>query len=137
MDAGVDSLNAVELIDVLQAQAREGERLPATLLFEYPTARQLAAALRPSSNVDSAGPQAIWEPHGNSFEHCGGFVALCSISAAMAGGLHILGSIGHALGGAQDLATHVPITRWGASDEANLGLSSLEARAREQTRRPS
>ena len=79
----------------------------------------------------------IWEPRGNSFEHCRGFVALCSISAAMAGGLHILGSIGSALGGAQDLATHVPITRWSASDEANLGLSSLEARAREQTRRSS
>ena len=43
IEAGVDSLGAVELRTQLQTAA--GVQLPSTLMFDYPTARQIAALL--------------------------------------------------------------------------------------------
>ena len=47
MDAGIDSLGAVELRNQLMAAAGQGVSLPSTLIFDYPTARQLATLLAP------------------------------------------------------------------------------------------
>ena len=51
MEAGVDSLGAVELQNQLQAAAGEGMSLPSTMIFDHPTARQLAAVLQPAEPV--------------------------------------------------------------------------------------
>ena len=45
MEAGVDSLGAVELRNQLQAAVGESAMLPSTLIFDHPTVRQLAAYL--------------------------------------------------------------------------------------------
>ena len=48
MEAGVDSLGAVELRNQLQLVNKSGMSLPSTLIFDHPTARQLALMLTPA-----------------------------------------------------------------------------------------
>eukprot|EP00962_Isochrysis_galbana_P061854 scaffold46496_cov461-Isochrysis_galbana.AAC.1 len=43
LDSGLDSLSAVELRNQLQRSVGNGITLPSTLVFEHPTARQIAA----------------------------------------------------------------------------------------------
>ena len=43
MEAGVDSLGAIELRNQLQGVAQAGVSLPSTVVFDHPTARQLIA----------------------------------------------------------------------------------------------
>eukprot|EP00966_Prymnesium_polylepis_P125052 2891900-Prymnesium_polylepis.1 len=47
MESGVDSLGAVELRNQLQGMADQSVTLPSTLVFDYPTARQLVGLLQP------------------------------------------------------------------------------------------
>ena len=57
MEAGVDSLGAVELRNQLQSAVGAGVSLPSTLVFDHPTARQLAQLLHPKQ---STGVAATW-----------------------------------------------------------------------------
>ena len=47
MEAGVDSLGAVELRNQLQRAAGASVALPSTVVFDHPTARQIATLLQP------------------------------------------------------------------------------------------
>ena len=49
MEAGIDSLAAVELSNELQRVAGDGITLPGTLVFDHPTVWQLAAACAPAT----------------------------------------------------------------------------------------
>ena len=48
MEAGVDSLGAVELRTQLQKLVGGSSQLPSTLIFDFPTARSLVQFLSPS-----------------------------------------------------------------------------------------
>eukprot|EP00966_Prymnesium_polylepis_P159307 3681820-Prymnesium_polylepis.1 len=53
MEAGVDSLGAVELRNQLQRSAGNGAALPSTLVFDHPTARQMALLLQGDRPIDT------------------------------------------------------------------------------------
>jgi hypothetical protein len=55
MEAGLDSLGAVELRNGLQTTAGEGVSLPATLVFDHPTSRQLAVVWGCAAGIAAAG----------------------------------------------------------------------------------
>ena len=70
MDAGLDSLGATELRSSLQAAVGEACELPATLVFEAPTARQIAVALVRKAPIvtdeyeeDASVPSSSWQNH--------------------------------------------------------------------------
>eukprot|EP00966_Prymnesium_polylepis_P119353 2758177-Prymnesium_polylepis.1 len=55
MEAGVDSLGAVELRTQLQTLAGESAKLPNTLVFDHPTARALVSILSPAPKQTQVG----------------------------------------------------------------------------------
>jgi NAD(P)-dependent dehydrogenase (short-subunit alcohol dehydrogenase family)/3-oxoacyl-(acyl-carrier-protein) synthase len=61
MEAGIDSLGAVELRNQLHNVAGE-RRLPSTLVFDHPTARQLSAILQPTLCTGSGGRKLPSQP---------------------------------------------------------------------------
>ena len=64
MEAGLDSLGAVELGNQLQAQS--GAALPSTLVFDYPTARQLAGYFEEQAEAAAEGGRRCRRPSGSS-----------------------------------------------------------------------
>jgi len=59
MDAGLDSLGAVELQNMLQQAAGEDAALPNTLVLDHPTSRSLAAFLEPEHAAEQVPPSGV------------------------------------------------------------------------------
>ena len=109
MEAGVDSLGAVELRNQLRSTAGE-QSLPSTLVFDYPTARQIVSVLEPKQSVPAVTactPKATLRSALTSVT-LDGMSALLPSGASSPRMLACVGVCGH------DAIVQVPGTRWDA-----------------------
>eukprot|EP00964_Phaeocystis_antarctica_P030536 scaffold17244_cov84-Phaeocystis_antarctica.AAC.4 len=108
MEAGLDSVGAVELRSQLQQAVGESLSLPSTLIFNYPTAHQLAAYLQAPSTA--ARPVALLVRDQPGMESMP--TALVGTSAQLPGGVQSLEAAWRMAAGGLDTVSEVPASRW-------------------------
>ena len=131
MDAGLDSLGAVELRNLLQQAAGDGMALPSTLVFDYPTGRQVAAfflstatTLSSESEADNAMLPGM---------DCSNSIEVMGSSIAVAMGVMELDALCAMSHSGHDLLCQIPFARWDldlASAELRLSPSEVSCRVR-------
>ena len=120
MEAGLDSLGAVELRNQLQQAAGEGMALPSTLVFDHPTARQLALFLQPSA---AEAPPAEQHPGVGAAAKLGS-VSLDGVSGLLPSGIPSARAFWSASAQARDTIGEVPLSRW---DDDALAVGACDA----------
>jgi 3-oxoacyl-(acyl-carrier-protein) synthase/NADPH:quinone reductase-like Zn-dependent oxidoreductase len=112
MEAGVDSLGAVELRNSLQSAVGSVKSLPSTLVFDYPTARQLALMLQPeqpaSANMVAISQAALPADASAFIDGMSAFLPSGASSPHMASCLVRCGG---------DTLVQVPAARWDARSQ--------------------
>lgn len=114
LDAGFDSIAATELSRRLSVAFHEAD-VPAVIVFEAPTVRQLAAYVGTWHEDTQLPPGSGWqggEIAGNKD------AALCGWSLCLPKGAAGVRSAWHVVSSAQDLMGEVPAARWTPTDEA-------------------
>ena len=127
MDAGLDSLGAVELRNQLQGAVGDSVQLPSSLIFEAPTARQLAqhfADLLPGAAATKANSVPNGPVTGEIM-----VASACALLPRGVGSTFALGSMS-ALG--VDVTSVVPRTRW---DVESVDASAAAAGLGDSVRR--
>ena len=132
MEAGVDSLGAVELRNTLQRAVGEGVVLSSTLMFDHPTARQIALHMggsQPDAPCAAAATARAAAPTGvcgaGSVVRVDGVSVLLPAAVASPAALRQTSHCG------QDLLSLVPVSRWDLDEAANeLGDSPAEVASR-------
>ena len=115
MEAGIDSLGAVELRNQLQAFVGGDVRLSSTLVFDHPTARQLAEVLRPKAS-ESRRPNALTSQadHPPSILAVGGTSVLMPENVTSLSAARCLVTCGH------DAIAEVPVGRWDVASASSM-----------------
>ena len=125
MEAGIDSLGAVELRNQLQRTVGNDVTVPSTIVFDYPTVRSLASFLAPSTPAEGATKKA-----GSALQPgmCAS-VDLCGMSAAVPGGAETVDAAWRVAASGSDMLSEVPAARWLPS-ELPPTSESIEVRRR-------
>ena len=105
MEVGIDSLGLIELRNQLQAY-QTGVLLPSTLVFEHPTARQLAFAMTPTHMSPTV---AVDHGSTNSFQTSVGLYGCAAIIPAGACSPYMMGAT-KACG--RNTIVEIPTSRW-------------------------
>ena len=106
MDAGLDSLGAVELSELLE-KAAGGATLPGTLIFDQPTARRLTTYL--ATREQTTGGVKTFVAAGRKQA---GDVLILGLATQIPGGAHSPKFAWEMLAAGHDAISQVPPTRW-------------------------
>jgi acyl transferase domain-containing protein len=122
MEAGVDSLGAVELRNQLQRAVGEDLRLSSTLMFDHPTAREVAVHLKGSARpvVDARSPR------GKVGASVSADVEAAGCSMRLPSGVLSTGALREMSHCGCDLLSVIPSSRWDVDEAARVvqGLTS-------------
>ena len=119
MDAGVDSLGAVELRNQLQGAGAEAIMLPSTLVFDHPTARQVAVHLQGSV------PAAVSPVHGDAALASGSASTdVSGVSGTLPAGVSSAYALQFMSHCGCDLLCAIPSARWDVQ-KLTTGLQSV------------
>eukprot|EP00962_Isochrysis_galbana_P061311 scaffold36331_cov213-Isochrysis_galbana.AAC.1 len=120
MEAGLDSLGAVELGNQLQAQS--GMILPSTLIFDYPTARQLSGYFKEQADAANGAAPAVHDELANkSSVNLEAQVKAYGMSASLPLGIATASQFRLIAACSGDAISEVPPARWSLDAADSLG----------------
>ena len=130
MEAGVDSLGAVELRNQLQRAVGQSVALSSTLMFDHPTARSVAVHLQgeqpgPACSVSASGTGE------RARDVMSAGIELAGTSLTLPVGVTSLDALRKVGSGGRDLLCEIPAARWDIEQAAlELGGSAAEVASR-------
>ena len=116
MEAGVDSLGAVELRNSLQRAVGDGMVLSSTLMFDHPTARRVAAYLQGGALAGASPASAVTERN----RAVDALVEVTGLSASLPSKVGRLSQLSAAAECSMDLLSEIPAERWDMEQAAEL-----------------